>query len=155
MQIYYNITERFCQPFLRKSIIVNFRFLMLHFCELKDSKKFHPFSPSIFLLYGNQILRYGPESPPPSSRRSTARRLQSSRLKRLPHQSKMAAGIDSHFIQHIKSRFDYFATVSFRAAPALKAGTLVAGIFMGFLVRGLMPLRAALSLVSKVPKPIS
>ena len=51
--------------------------------------------------------------------------------------------------------FDYLFTLSLRAFPALKAGAVVAGIFIFALVWGLTPSLADLSLVSNVPNPIN
>ena len=62
------------------------------------------------------------------------------------------AGVSPHQPLHTSA---YFATASFRALPALKAGILVAAICTGVLVRGLRPVRAARFLVSKEPKPTS
>lgn len=52
------------------------------------------------------------------------------------------------------STLDYL-TASFKALPALNAGTVVAAIWIAAPVCGLRPSRAARSRVSKVPKPIS
>ena len=49
---------------------------------------------------------------------------------------------------------DYF-TASFKALPALNAGTLVAAIVISLPVCGLRPLRAARPRISKLPKPIN
>ena len=46
-----------------------------------------------------------------------------------------------------------FLTASLRFLPALKTGTLRAGIFKGFLVLGLIPLRALRCATLKEPKP--
>ena len=51
------------------------------------------------------------------------------------------------------SAFDYRATVSFSALPALNTGSRAAGISIGSPVEGLRPVRASRSLVSNVPKP--
>lgn len=48
-----------------------------------------------------------------------------------------------------------YLTASFKALPALNAGTVVAAILIESPVCGLRPSRAARSRVSKVPKPIS
>lgn len=48
-----------------------------------------------------------------------------------------------------------YLTASFKALPALNAGTVVAAILIAAPVCGLRPSRAARSRVSKVPKPIS
>ena len=50
---------------------------------------------------------------------------------------------------------NYLLTLSLRAFPALKAGTVHAGIFISSFVCGFNPVLAALFLVSKVPKPTS
>ncbi len=57
----------------------------------------------------------------------------------------------------LKKGFDTinYLTASFNALPALKAGTLLAGISISLPVCGLRPLRAALSRTSKLPKPIN
>ena len=50
---------------------------------------------------------------------------------------------------------NYLETISLRALPALKEGSLEDGISIFSLVLGLMPSLAARSFTSKVPKPTS
>src|SRR5690554_2787162 len=49
----------------------------------------------------------------------------------------------------------YFATASFKAFPGLKTGTFLASIVIASPVWGLRPVRAPLSLTSKLPNPTS
>ena len=49
---------------------------------------------------------------------------------------------------------DSYLTASFNALAALNAGAFVAGIGSGSFVAGLIPVRAARSLTSNLPKPL-
>ena len=51
--------------------------------------------------------------------------------------------------------FNYLLTLLFKACPALNTGDLQAAILISAPVCGLCPLRAALFLTSKEPKPIN
>jgi hypothetical protein len=49
--------------------------------------------------------------------------------------------------------FTFFATINFNAVAALKVGTALAAILMGLPVAGFLPIRAALCVTAKRPKP--
>ena len=61
----------------------------------------------------------------------------------------------SPFIKGLWCKVKNYFTASFKALPALNAGTLLAGISISLPVWGLRPLRAARSRTSKLPNPIN